>query len=55
MGPSIACLILQEALRAQAGSFAERAAALRARTGGRKTGEAAALIREDRDARVRLG
>ena len=43
-------LILEEALRVtRGGSFAERAAALRARTRGRKTGDAAALIRADRD------
>ncbi|HEX6141292.1 MAG TPA: plasmid stabilization protein [Geminicoccaceae bacterium] len=42
-------LILEEALRAKGMSFAERATALRARTGGRKTGDAAALIRADRD------
>jgi antitoxin FitA len=42
-------VILEEALRTRSGSFAERAAALRDRTDGRKTGDAAALIRADRD------
>ena len=41
-------LILEEALRANERTFADRAAALRARTRGRKTGDAAALIRADR-------
>ena len=42
-------IILEQALRARTGRFAERAAALRGRTRGRTTGDAATLIRGDRD------
>ena len=42
-------IILQQALLADSGSFAERAALWRCRTAGRDTTDSAELIRADRD------
>jgi antitoxin FitA len=44
-------LILEQTLRAGRAGFRDRAAALRAATSGRISGESADLIRQDRDRR----